>query len=138
MVNSDEFAVRLKNIMSEYELSATDFADKIGVGRSSISHILSGRNKPSLDFIMKVLEAFPKVDLYWLMNGESSNRHLKQRDINRPQEKTAPKLTTPVPSSSVETNSNPSPNKFPFSESDKPIKRIIIFYEDGSFESFSN
>ena len=48
------------------------FADKIGVQRSSISHILSGRNKPSLDFILKVTNEFTDVDIYWLLNGKGS------------------------------------------------------------------
>ena len=48
-------------------LSASAFADKIEVQRSSISHILSGRNKPSLEFIQKVLTAFPKVSSDWLL-----------------------------------------------------------------------
>src|SRR5690606_15634735 len=52
--------------------SAAAFADKIGVQRSSISHILSGRNKPSLDFILKILAAYPDVELYWLLNGKGS------------------------------------------------------------------
>jgi transcriptional regulator with XRE-family HTH domain len=46
------------------------FADKIGVQRSSLSHLLSGRNKPSLDFILKILDVFPDVDLYWMINGK--------------------------------------------------------------------
>jgi len=58
MVNSEEFSNRLKEIFDFYELSASSFADKIDVGRASISHILSGRNKPSLDFVMKVVSTF--------------------------------------------------------------------------------
>ena len=49
---------RLKLILDYYNLSASSFADKIDVPRSSISHLLSGRNKPSLDFIIKVETAF--------------------------------------------------------------------------------
>ena len=43
-------------------MTASQFADEIGVQRSSVSHILSGRNKPSLEFIQKVMNRFPKVD----------------------------------------------------------------------------
>lgn len=67
MINSKDFIKRLQQIIDFYSLSASSFADKIGVQRSSISHILSGRNKPSLDFVMKVLSYFPEVDLYWLL-----------------------------------------------------------------------
>jgi len=69
MLNTDEFTNRLKKIMDYYDLSAAVFADKIGVQRSSISHLLSGRNKPSLDFILKITSIFKEVDLYWLING---------------------------------------------------------------------
>src|SRR6056300_116713 len=72
MINTEDFTKRLRNIMEYYGESASSFAEKIGVQRSSISHILSGRNKPSLDFILKVLSSFPEVDLYWLFNGRGN------------------------------------------------------------------
>ena len=53
MVNTLKFTSRLKKVMDYHQITASMFADKIGVQRSSISHILSGRNKPSLDFILK-------------------------------------------------------------------------------------
>jgi transcriptional regulator with XRE-family HTH domain len=64
-----------------YSLNASAFADKIGVQRSSLSHLLSGRNKPSLDFILKILEVFPDVDLYWILNGKGN--FPKNSDENR-------------------------------------------------------
>ena len=70
MVNSKDFIDRLKKVMEHEQLSASTFADKVGVQRSSISHILSGRNKPSLEFILKILSSFPDVELYWLLNGK--------------------------------------------------------------------
>src|SRR6056297_2811471 len=72
MVNTEEFTQRLHKIMEYHDLSAASFADKIDVGRSSISHLLSGRNKPSLDFVMKIVSAFPDVELYWLLNGKGT------------------------------------------------------------------
>ncbi|MDX1316792.1 MAG: helix-turn-helix transcriptional regulator, partial [Xanthomarina gelatinilytica] len=69
MINNEEFSKRLQKVMDYYNESASSFAEKIGVQRSSISHILSGRNKPSLDFVLKVLSSFPEVELYWLLNG---------------------------------------------------------------------
>ena len=70
MINTDDFVKRLELIFEFYGESASSFADKIGVQRSSLSHLLSGRNKPSLDFILKVLDVFPEVDLYWITNGK--------------------------------------------------------------------
>ncbi len=66
----ENFVNRLEFLLQHYEFSASTFADKIGVQRSSLSHLLSGRNKPSLDFIMKIFEAFPELNLYWLLKGE--------------------------------------------------------------------
>ena len=72
MVNPEDFTNRLKKILEHHQLTASLFADKIGVQRSSISHILSGRNKPSLDFILKVTNTFSDVDIYWLLNGKGT------------------------------------------------------------------
>ena len=99
-------------------LSASTFADKIGVQRSSVSHILSGRNKPSLEFIQKVLNEFPKVSAEWLINGktniENENTPITPHTTNTT---TKEKTTTPT-----------------LSNSDKQIKKIVIFYTDNTFE----
>ena len=70
MINNEAFAKRLQKVIEFYGETASSFAEKIGVQRSSISHILSGRNKPSLEFVLKVLSSFPEVELYWLLNGK--------------------------------------------------------------------
>ncbi len=61
---------RLLLFLQSEDLNPTRFADKIGVQRSSISHILSGRNKPSYDFLLKTLEAFPLLNAEWLLTGK--------------------------------------------------------------------
>ena len=114
MINGDEFTNRLKKIMDYYAISAALFADKIGVQRSSISHILSGRNKPSLDFILKITSVFEEVDLYWLVDGKG---HF-------------PKLV-----------SNNTLSSTPFSQlspniDGKKIHRIVVFYTDGTFDEY--
>jgi plasmid maintenance system antidote protein VapI len=72
MVNIEDFIKRLEIILDYYSLNASSFADKIGVQRSSLSHLLSGRNKPSLDFILKIVDVFPDVDLYWILIGKGN------------------------------------------------------------------
>jgi transcriptional regulator with XRE-family HTH domain len=64
-----EIALRIHKLIAFYQLSSASFADQIGVQRSSISHILSGRNKPSLDFVLKTLKAFPTLSSDWLLHG---------------------------------------------------------------------
>lgn len=63
---------RLLQILDLEQLSSSKFADLIGVQRSSVSHILSGRNKPSYDFLQKTLQAFPGLNAGWLMMGQGT------------------------------------------------------------------
>ncbi|MFZ4401267.1 MAG: helix-turn-helix transcriptional regulator [Bacteroidales bacterium] len=63
---------RIILILKTQNLSSSQFADEIGVQRSSISHILSGRNNPSLEFVMKVLKRFPDINSDWIISGKGS------------------------------------------------------------------
>ena len=63
---------RVQKIINYSELSSSEFADEIGVQRSNISHVLSGRNKPSLDFLMKIKDRFPEIQWEWLIEGKGS------------------------------------------------------------------
>jgi len=130
MVNVEEFAKRLSIIMDFYQLSAALLADKIEVQRSSISHLLSGRNKPSLDFVLKILKTFPEVELYWLLNGVGT---FPKKSILKSNQDT-PTLFSNEKKSTVE-------KKFPIKttlENPKEIERIVIFFKDGSFKNYSS
>lgn len=63
---------RLIQLLDLEQLNPSKFADLIGVQRSSISHIISGRNKPSFDFLQKTLKAFPGLNASWLILGEGT------------------------------------------------------------------
>ncbi|MBO0357897.1 helix-turn-helix domain-containing protein [Hymenobacter sp. BT186] len=63
---------RIREILSARQLTPTQFADTIGVARPIVSHILSGRNKPSLEVVQKIVDAFPDVSLAWLLKGIGS------------------------------------------------------------------
>ncbi|CAZ98676.1 helix-turn-helix transcriptional regulator [Zobellia galactanivorans] len=126
MVNTTDFIQRLEHLLSYYGLSASGFADKINVQRSSISHLLSGRNKPSLDFVLKVVKAFPEVNLYWLLNGKGSfPSEPKPEEPPRPK----PQAPSSTPQSIVQKA---------VAESKKTIEKIVIFYSDGSFKAYDN
>lgn len=127
MVNSKEFTNRLAKIMEFYELSATSFADKIQVGRSSISHIISGRNKPSLDFVMKVVQTFPEVELYWFLNGKGSFPPTTSSEIVSKKEKKASTLTS-------KEDAIPKRNQ---NKTSKEIEKVILFYTDGTFDTYN-
>jgi DNA-binding XRE family transcriptional regulator len=60
---------RIKSVIQQSEMTNGEFASHIGINKASLSHVLSGRNKPSLDFVMKVLESFPNISSDWLLFG---------------------------------------------------------------------
>lgn len=136
MVNTEEFTNRLNRIMEFYDLSAASFADKIDVGRSSISHLLSGRNKPSLDFVMKIIKAFPEVELYWLLNGKGTFPKSSAQAVK--EEKPA------APKRAVEEDLFSSSSSIPeealagIASHGKNIEKIVIFYSDGTFEAYES
>lgn len=107
---------RLKKIMDEGGLTPAQMADRIGVQRSAISHILSGRNKPSLDFVLKVLESFPEVSSEWLLRGQ-------KMDV-----KMAAPATRNEPTEQPENRSGIS--------SGKAIEKVLILYTDKTVEEY--
>ncbi|MEM6719673.1 MAG: helix-turn-helix domain-containing protein, partial [Bacteroidota bacterium] len=140
MINTSDFTKRLRKVIEYYDLSASAFADRLGVQRSSISHILSGRNKPSLEFVMKILSNFPEVELYWLLNGKGS---FPKSDVPTQVQTSAsistPKTTsTPIQQSLPLEENNPTPLPPQISSTEKTIDKIVLFYTDGTFEAFRN
>lgn len=151
MVNIDDFIKRLEIILDYYNLSASAFADKISVQRSSLSHLLSGRNKPSLDFIIKVIKVFPEVDLYWILNGEgtfpkSENifnhfEEVKSGPIETSFVQTeleSPDLFSATASKNFEKEIQPTEinHHTPTANTSGTIERIVIFYKDGTFKNY--
>ena len=156
MVNIDDFIKRLEIILDYYALSASGFADKIGVQRSSLSHLLSGRNKPSLDLILKIIENFPEVDLYWILNGKGNFPKSEIKMESNFQ------TATPILKNNIEENNTEDfPNLFSdknenqknpvfeniknnFSntgnmssaKNESEIERIVVFYKNGSFKNY--
>ena len=149
MMNTDDFIKRLEFIMEHFSLNASSFADKISVQRSSISHLLSGRNKPSLDFVLKVLDIFPELNLYWLLDGTGS--YLKN-DTTEIVAKEIQNTTTPSPESDLKldlkttaTENTTGPkteqilskkNTFLHQNEVKQLHKIVLFYTDGTFEDY--
>lgn len=153
MVNSEDFVKRLEIIMDYYGLNASLFADKISVQRSSISHLLSGRNKPSLDFILKIMDVFPDVDVYWILMGKGSFPNVESKNENSIVTEKIEVAPTPILDSSIEHNLfskinvpdeeiastkkevNTFENK-PILSSEVSIDKIVIFYSNGKFVSY--
>lgn len=165
---------RISKIIEYSKLSSSEFADEIDVQRSSISHITSGRNKPSLDFLIKVKDKFPELQWDWIIKGEGEMFENTQTETT---ENVNPKKAIALPdlfsliddenfgvTESEDRIQKEVPREFKISESDKEkeilsdsqrlgnkepqekpqvtdnqqnkIKRIIIFFENGKFESY--
>lgn len=115
---------RIKMVITMHNLTSSAFADKIGVQRSSVSHILTGRNNPSLDFIEKTLSHFPRVNADWLILGKTSNS-----------EKNMDEQPTHLNVSKSDEQAEYSTTKKEIKEhTSRAIERIIVFYTDGTFE----
>ncbi|WP_340073829.1 helix-turn-helix transcriptional regulator [Leptobacterium sp. I13] len=129
MLNKSDFVTRLKYLLDYYDLSAAAFADKVAVQRSSISHILSGRNKPSLEFVLKIITIFPEVSFDWLLLGKDPFPvNDTDSDTNT--------ITTPRfhKEYSQEQEILPETTKI----KKKEIQKIVILYHDGSFDEYHN
>ena len=153
MVNIDDFIKRLEIILDYYSLSASAFADKVGVQRSSLSHLLSGRNKLSVDVILKITQKFPEVDLYWILNGKGN--FPKDENTNQPiipvfkdqfQETKREKQELDLFSDENTIEKNPvfenatinfsNTGNMSTPKNDSEIERIVIFYKNGSFKNY--
>ena len=142
---------RLRIFMHFKKLNATQLAEIIDVQRSSVSHVLNGRNKPSLEFVQRLVNEFPEVSFEWLVNGSgsltkkdtnvsSSNTGENNRDVTRVsidetivhrdmqvKENVTPKSVA-TPTHNQEQRSD--------SKSVNEIKKIVVFYSNGTFEEY--
>lgn len=135
MINTVEFTKRLEQILDYYGLSASAFADKIEFNRSSISHLLSGRNKPSLDFVLKVLKTFPEVELHWLLNGKGTFPK-NDSEVGQKPERHSPTHNTNTEELPYQKEEKNTPENIP--QNSAEIERIVFFYKDGTFKVFNS
>ena len=96
---------RLKNWMKSEGLKSSQIADNIGANRATISHILSGRNKPSIDFLQKLLSAYPNLNANWLITGIGYMNTKKEAKTVK---------------------------------SSKKIGKVVVFYDDNSFDEVNS
>jgi len=123
-------ASRLQVIFEREGISASIFADKIGVQRSAISHILSGRNKPGFDLLQKIIAKFPTINTEWLITGlgDPYKQPVKQIQTSLFDPPTVQKQSVEV------TSVNTIPSQ---PEGNRTIERIVIFYSDKTFETYN-
>ena len=135
---------RINKLMKYTKMSASQFADKIGVQRSSVSHVLSGRNKPSLDFVTKILESFSEINPDWLLRGEGNMLNDENDDLfskntisesakvgkEDSDHENMERKFTEIPKI-IEKKEKAGRRKG--QSGSKSIERIVIFYNDGTF-----
>jgi len=127
---------RIKILINREKKTAAQFANEIGIAPSSLHHIVSGRNNPSLEILQKILKRFPELNAEWLINGKGNPfKDLVQGEL----------FDIPNPYSKEERNFNkdliitesPS-NKKPETINQKTVDKVIIFYTDQTFEIFKH
>jgi len=154
---------RLIQLLDLEQLTPSKFADIIGVQRSSISHVISGRNKPSYDFLQKTLKAFPGLNASWLILGEGTMYEQMGRSVSGnlfdspaeapvPSEEPIYENTEPhteIEASEPETESDTEPeNKESLTPSgvpagtaaegsEKRIVQVMLIYEDDTFKTIT-
>ncbi len=141
---------KLEYLLREKQLSATSLARLLDIQPSGISHIMSGRNKPSFDLVVKILSVFPDINPDWLLlDSDEVYRRDQQPRTNNPlfdfdvldgsnvaSGELSQNNASSVSNSSVENvqmlNFQPAKNLA------KDVVRIVVLYGDGTFESFSS
>lgn len=129
---------RILSIIKYFNLSPSDFAEEIGVQRSGISHLISGRNKPSLEFVQKILLRFPEINPEWILSGTGE----MIKGIVGPVTGELP-FTEPL----VRENKNiPEPEKTAVSRissrrknyepEERQVEKIIYLYKDKTFREY--
>lgn len=139
---------RILAVMEHEGLTPSKFAEAIGIQRSAMSHIISGRNNPSLDVLLKILERFTYVDSDWLLfgKGEMMRQHVltnpdlfTNTTINQsgvsdsPEYRKEIRVETPV-----NTIKQPVIEQIVLPEkNNRNVSKIMIFYSDNTFETFT-
>ena len=141
---------KIKQVLIIKNLSPSYLADDIGVQRSSISHILSGRNRPSLDIIQKIVRRFPEFTYEWFLESDIQlttdepqarvSEQVEKQPVNsvvslgKASRPTIPAQPVSTPTPTIDHNQPAVPKPI---ESPKPsIDRILIFYADGTFREY--
>lgn len=132
---------RLQKFMENEKVTAAKLADTLGVQPSAISHILSGRNKPSFDFIQKLTSKFPRFNIEWLITGKG-NMYKAAIQQSLFDSVTNTHINTDPPKKIIETYQDDPPNiqkvtNVNTRQQGRTVKKIVMFYSDNTFDIFS-
>lgn len=139
---------RIEEFLKRENKSSALFAEEIGVQPSGISHILSGRNRPSLDFVLKMLETYPHINVNWLLFGKGSmykpeimpDLFGNYTDISFKKESEKEVRQENEAEGSIKATTEPAGQGsvvYDQSLAEKPsVRRIVLLYDDNSFEEY--
>lgn len=139
-MDNDEMKDRIAHIIRAKNMTAGEFAFKLGIQPSNVSHLLSGRNNPSLDFVRKLKENFPEYSLEWIIFGNGPMTVSEPFPISSP---TAAPSTPRLAENQVETFENtlfstPEVSLMPDGQStstkESKLKKMIMVFDDNTFE----
>ena len=142
-MENEEIKDRIAHIIRAKNLTAAEFALRLGIQPSNVSHLLAGRNNPSLEFVRKLKETFPEYNLDWIVLGKGpmtvSEPFVEPKSV-------VEELPVAMASETESTTDNlggtlfapetvPERKMAPLSPvSEGELKRIILVYADNSFE----
>ena len=155
---------RLQQFLAAENITQAQFADMIGVARASVSHIIAGRNKPGFDFIQSMSRSFPDLNLEWLIHGKGRMYKEGRKEAAAPTQDPEGQLFSdiqenpepqPAPQAAAPKNADSptvapiqnetkeiSENKLIYSgqpkvkvqANDRQITRIVVFYDDNTYQ----
>lgn len=134
---------RLKLFLEVNNLTQAEFADNINVVRASVSHVLSGRNNPSYEFIRSVMQKYPTLNIEWLMFGKGKMYKDGSAALQKPAEYTeglifpetiedTPPLPAPEMSTPIETKASDTTPQVVVNQ--RKVSKIIILFDDGTYQ----
>lgn len=156
-MDSENFEIRLKHFLDSLNLSSSQFADKCGIPRPSVSQILTGRNKKiSNIFINKVHEIFPELSINWLLFGEgdmlvgiskNNGEILQNPDSKSDSDKYPTDMRIFGDENDSESGINPNISAYMSAinhdnqiekivEKERKVVQITVYYDDSTFENF--
>jgi len=130
---------RIIEFLRSENKSSAQLAEEIGVQPSGISHILSGRNKPSLDFILKMLEKYPFLSTEWLLFGKGKmyNDQTIPELFTEQSFKSDNKDRVEIPKKSVyREHEEYAERQIPGTKVKPEVEKIVWFFMDKTFREY--
>ena len=158
LIESEKIIERVRYMMESMELNATAFATEAGITPSVISHMLNGRNRPTIETLNNIIAAYPSWSYEWLLFGKGTPKR-EEQSVSLPIESSlfgsyeagAPSSQTAHATPSSESRLQSGLTSIPFTSEEveqirqvllqqhtatREVSEIRIFYSDGSYEIF--